>query len=69
MNDQCRTCTIREHLKRCESEECDIHDSWYAEQLQSQVARLRKQNAKLKARVADLQERVDDLLREARIKS
>jgi len=38
--DQCKHCTIRGDLRKCISDDCSIHNSWYAIELSNEVKRL-----------------------------
>lgn len=42
--DQCKECTLRGDIEKCQATTCSKHDSWYAKQLQEQIVFWRKKS-------------------------
>lgn len=45
MNDECRHCTIRGDMCKCQEEECSKHMSWYAQAITAENRTLQHENA------------------------
>jgi hypothetical protein len=41
MSDSCQHCTVRGNLMACRATPCHTHESWYAQQQDAEIARLR----------------------------
>ena len=41
MPDSCNHCTVRGDIHLCKNTQCHTHDSWYAQQQQAEIKRLR----------------------------
>lgn len=42
-HDQCKECTLRGDIQKCESASCSKHESWYALELKKQIEELKAQ--------------------------
>ena len=42
MTDSCKHCTVRGDIKLCVTTPCNTHVSWYAQQQQAEIERLRE---------------------------
>lgn len=48
MSDTCKHCLVRGDIAMCKKEPCHTHESWYAQQLQAEIERLREENEMLR---------------------
>ncbi len=54
MSDQCKYCSGRGDIKKCESADCDKHETWYAKYLKKELSEKDKRIDRLKFIIAKL---------------
>ena len=53
MSDQCKHCLVRGNMEACKETECHQHESWYVQEIQTELTRTRAALGELKREVRE----------------